>query len=319
LRKDSYLMALTSATCYKLKKRNEGNSLAEELAKFQGKDGSVSDQETTITRSGGVAKVIETTGIAVLTWLNDPKFYGQVSKAIEYLSSQCKGGLFSSTQATVLALKAIVAYDATRAAPLKEGSVIARLNGTDIQFLSFDSTSTGTLEMPSFADTIKAGKFDLEIEMLGGSSMPCTYSIEFTTKTGASSERCVLYFGVKMTSDKIVEGEGMEMEVTLVNKTNAGQPMTVAILGIPGGLEFRHAKLQELVKSKTVDYYETNGRFLTCYWRCLAPSDKKAFKVDLIAAVPGTYTAPSSRAYLYYTDEDKMWVTGPTVTVMAKI
>ncbi len=50
LRKDSYLMALTSATCYKLNKKEEGNSLAEALIKFQQKDGSVADQETTITR-----------------------------------------------------------------------------------------------------------------------------------------------------------------------------------------------------------------------------------------------------------------------------
>ena len=34
----------------------------------------------------------------------------------------------------------------------------------------------------------------------------------------------------------------------------------------------------------------------------------KDIDIDLLARVPGTYVAPASRAYLYYTDEFKTWV-----------
>ena len=37
--------------------------------------------------------------------------------------------------------------------------------------------------------------------------------------------------------------------------------------------------------------------------------------ISLIAAVPGTYTGPASRAYLYYTDEHKIWNDGLTATI----
>jgi hypothetical protein len=37
--------------------------------------------------------------------------------------------------------------------------------------------------------------------------------------------------------------------------------------------------------------------------------------LSLVAAVPGTFTAPASRAYLYYTDEFKDWVRGSQVTI----
>jgi hypothetical protein len=40
--------------------------------------------------------------------------------------------------------------------------------------------------------------------------------------------------------------------------------------------------------------------------------------LSVIAAVPGAYTGPSSRAYLYYTDEFKQWVPGVTVTITPK-
>jgi hypothetical protein len=45
------------------------------------------------------------------------------------------------------------------------------------------------------------------------------------------------------------------------------------------------------------------------YWRSLEPGQKVAVPVSLLAAVPGHFTAPASRAYLYYADEHKTWVT----------
>ncbi len=40
--------------------------------------------------------------------------------------------------------------------------------------------------------------------------------------------------------------------------------------------------------------------------------------VSLIAAVPGTFSGPASRAYLYYTEEDKQWVDGLGVEITPK-
>ena len=40
--------------------------------------------------------------------------------------------------------------------------------------------------------------------------------------------------------------------------------------------------------------------------------------VNLVAAIPGTYTGPASRAYLYYGDEHKTWVPGFQVEIAAR-
>jgi hypothetical protein len=84
------------------------------LAKLQDKTGLVKDAAATITMSYGDGRVIETTAIAVISWLRDSKYNESVEKAVEYLHKQCKNGQFGSTQSTVLALKAIVMYDETR-------------------------------------------------------------------------------------------------------------------------------------------------------------------------------------------------------------
>ncbi len=44
---------------------------------------------------------------------------------------------------------------------------------------------------------------------------------------------------------------------------------------------------------------------------CTLPGDAKVdISLSLIASIPGSYTGPASRAYLYYTDENKLWVDG---------
>ena len=43
-------------------------------------------------------------------------------------------------------------------------------------------------------------------------------------------------------------------------------------------------------------------------FECSTHRDKSGRRLDLIASTPGTYEAPATSAYLYYTPEDKTWV-----------
>ena len=56
-------------------------------------------------------------------------------------------------------------------------------------------------------------------------------------------------------------------------------------------------------------------REVILYFRALPPKAEKDIDLDLLAAVPGTYTAPATSAYLYYTDEDKSWAAPLEITV----
>ena len=47
----------------------------------------------------------------------------------------------------------------------------------------------------------------------------------------------------------------------------------------------------------------------------LPPSAKKDVDINLLAAVPGTYEAPASSTYLYYTAEDKAWAKPVAITI----
>jgi len=83
-------------------------------------------------------------------------------------------------------------------------------------------------------------------------------------------------------------------------------------------LEVRHDQLKELVKSGKIAAYEVIGREVVLYWRSLDGGQKVELPISLTAAIPGRYTAPASRAYLYYTDEYKAWNEPLAVTITPK-
>ena len=94
--------------------------------------------------------------------------------------------------------------------------------------------------------------------------------------------------------------------------------MAIAIVGLPGGLEPRHEQLKELVRSKAIAAYEVIGREVVLYFRSVEPNAVKRVPISLVAAIPGTYTGPASRAYLYYGDEDKTWEPWFKVEIVAR-
>ena len=125
----------------------------------------------------------------------------------------------------------------------------------------------------------------------------------------------------------VEEGEAVHLNVILENVEDHGQSMTVAIIGLPAGLTLPedmkqlkdHCRLREDgAKPGLISAWETRGRELILYWRDLAPRQKIEVPIDLIARVPGVYTGPASRAYLYYNADRKDWIKPLHVTIAAK-
>ena len=109
----------------------------------------------------------------------------------------------------------------------------------------------------------------------------------------------------------------------LENTADHGQAMTVAVVGLPAGLKLPEdmKQLKDLVRlpldgtSPAVGHFELRGRELVLYWRDLAPKKVVDLSIDLIAAYPGEYRGPASRAYLYYNADHKHWVDPLTVSI----
>lgn len=313
---DPYFDALVAGCLSLSGKPDEARTLMLRVAKHQQADGSVIDAPTSVVNSRGDSLTIETTAVAILAWLEDDSFAGNVEKAVEWLTTRCKDGRYGSTQATVLALKAIVAYDASRARPKAPGVIVMRIDGRELARAPFGVDTSGAIEMPDFSHALLPGDHTIEIAMEGGSRMPFSADIGYYTTKPASSAECPIELSTKLAAAKVREGETTEIGVTVKNLDGKdGQSMVLAVVGLPGGLEPRHEQLKELVKAGTVNAYEVIGRNVVLYFTTMEAGQETSFRIDTVAAIPGTYTGAASQAYLYYGDEHRHWVNGLKVEI----
>jgi len=317
---DTYLLGLSAGCLYNVGRSKEGKELAEKMIPAQQGDGSVLQSTETITRSGGTNLIIETTAVAIIAWLHDYKaFLLHVESAMKWLLTKCTNGRFGSTQGTILALKAIIAYEKVRASSSKSDakfSVI--LNRKSLGDINVSTTGADPILYASFGDKLVVGKNSLEIGLTKGVSIPMSMSVEYFCEIPESSSKCVIDFDCKLNGETFEEGSGGEIAVSLKNLSEEKQGMVVAIVGLPGGLEPRHDQLKELVKAEKLDAYEIRGREVICYLRGMTIKEERKFKIDVIARIPGRFTGPASRAYLYYTDEFKKWISGMKCVITAK-
>jgi len=317
---DTYIVALAANIAALQGDKPLAIKLMDRLLRKQAKDGQVDGAVTSITRSGGESLTLETTALSVLAWLGEPACAAAVEKSMNWLTESCKAGRFGSTQSTILCLRAIIAYDKSRATPKAPGTVQVIVDGHNMGGpVPFAADTQGAIKLADVSEMMSPGKHTIELRMAGGSSMPYAIAVNYHDEKPASSEQCKVKLHVDLKDKQIVEGAVTEADVTVTNSAKEGIPTPVAIIGIPGGLEVRHDQLKELVKSGKIDAYEVKGREVILYWRQLKAAQEVRLPLSLVAAVPGTYTAPASRAYLYYTDEFKDWVGGPQVTITPRL
>jgi len=277
--------------------------------------------DCTVTRSGEPYRSIEGTALAVIVWsLTDPKSYsGNIDAGLDYLQRQCRFGCYGTSQANTLVLKAIVTSTQVAQNTLaKAGSptIALYVDGQRLVDAAFNSRQSGALELQPFHQALSSGTHKIKIEVKNyDGTLPYSLGVAYNTLQPDTAPDCAVKLVAQLNSSNIKEGEGGEVRVCLENVTSEPLPMTMAIIGIPGGLEPRHEKLKELVKTETIDFYEIKGREVICYWRGMHEKGKVEFNIDVTARIPGIYKGPASRAYLYYSPDSKYWLEGLAVKI----
>ncbi|MFO0589660.1 MAG: alpha-2-macroglobulin family protein [Polyangiaceae bacterium] len=301
---DPYILGLAASALAAARPDSEATKAAmKKLAGKQDKDGGFPGAAESITQSGGQALTVETTSLAALALQRgDTEQKAAARKAISWLEEQRKGsGTFGSTQATVLALRAIT--KATDGGSVPEGTLTMTINGKAYN-LKVDPKTTTELKLTGFAADLKSGKNTIALSAPGMKDLKLPYAVKVAYRTVKPNSAAKGAVQVSVTAPKDAKvGDSVKVKVDVANLTGNALPMVLARVGVPGGLEQQKWQLDELKKKGLVDFYETREREVILYFRGMAPKGHKTFDIDLLASVPGTYTAPASQAYLYYTDE----------------
>jgi uncharacterized protein YfaS (alpha-2-macroglobulin family) len=307
---DAYLLGLAANAHFAAKQNRKALELLQTLTKFQNADGSFIGKTHSITRSTHQALAIETTSLAIMAMIrNQNSNIKDLQSAVSYVvKSRSPNGNFSNSQSTIMALKALTAYAVFAKQTNESGSLVCYVNGNRVSEKMYRAGHRDAIVLNGLEKYCKSGKSKFEIKFEGTTqAMPYTLAVQYNTLLPVSSDSCPLDLQLALRNKEVALGQIVRLSVTLTNKTSTGLPNTMLTIGIPSGCQLQAWQLKEMMEKNSIDYYETKGNMLYVYYRQMKPLEVKSLHFDLLAEVPGVYEAPASSAYLYYTNEYKVW------------
>lgn len=308
--KDPYMLAMMANAAYSLKETGKGDEAMKVLMSKQEKDGSFKGLTHSITYSQGQSLLIETTSLGIMAMLKSGKQAGELTKAVQYLVSTRQGsGVFSSTQGTILALKALTEYAKASKKTSEDGTIAIYVDGKKVIEKEYKAGDKNAITAEGLEEFIKGeGKHTVKVKYIGVKTpLPYSIAVNWSTSLPQSDAECNIDLKTKIASTTANVGETVRLTATISNKKNEEVPSTMAIIGVPAGFSIQPWQLKELQEKGVFDYYEIKGNNLAVYYRGMASKAVKEINLDLKAEMPGEYDAPASTAYLYYTNEFKTW------------
>jgi hypothetical protein len=274
----------------------------------------------TMFHGNGDSAQVETTAMVALALMAAKQHKGSVEEALAWLTTKKgEGGTWGSTQATVLALQALI-RGMDQASDTKERKLELAINGERVQEVTI---------APDQFDVVQ--QFDLTKYVEGrgvrgegaeGEAEPDRVTISLSDKSDtAPAYQLSLWYHVP-GEPEMAPPEPLEIKIaydreqlkvndhiaataTVTNKLDRVAPMVILDLPIPGGFVMEPDELQELVGSGLIEKFQITPRKTIVYLRDLPPGETLELAYRLKATMPVKVTVPRGEAYQYYTPERK--------------
>jgi uncharacterized protein YfaS (alpha-2-macroglobulin family) len=257
----------------------------------------------------GTSGAVETTALAALAMLEAKKYPATTRAALSWLIDH-KGpnGVWGSTQATVLALKALVA--ATEA-PLGEGQerrieiALGQQFKKEIVIPANESEVMRHLDLSNLLTT-GAQELLLTERSQTGAGYQVAFRYHVPGEPPGSPRRPAEPLTIDIAYDRteLEVGGTVKATATVTNRMATAAPMVILDLPIPGGFAIDGEDLAKLVKDEKIAKYQVTARQAIVYLRGLEPGKPLKLEYRLKATMPVKVTVAPARVYEYY-DTDK--------------
>lgn len=262
-----------------------------------------SSARTTFYGSGR-AGAVETTALAILALTSTGQRPGAVQGALAWLAEQKdQAGTWHSTQATVLALKALVAT--TRKSVTDRERVLDVSLGDFKQELRIPADQADVMQLVDLTPHLKAGGQRLQLTERGETAPG--YQVTFRYHVPGAVEhtpREPLTISIAYDRTKLQVGEQITARARVVNTMPQTAPMVMVDLPIPAGFAPVTDDFVTLQELGTIAKYQMTGRSVLVYLRGLDPKKPLTLTYKLRATMPVDVAVPPARVWEYY-DTDK--------------
>jgi hypothetical protein len=316
---DAYRAALLANTLINVGRVSEAELVMNDLLDHLKKgDFKTITAQTSITSSSGEnlkIEVLALTAIALSKMQNNRMYSNDFSTLIFKILEKRGPYGFGSTQATILAYKALYAYLKTKNEKPGLGNIILTVNSKTFQ----TTFSESRMEPISFSipeSALVEGDNYVSVDISGSNFLPWEFSGDWMSLIPDSDSACKIKLATKFSTSQVKVGNIVQLNTSVRNTQKSALPQSIAILNIPAGLSLIPEQLKELSDKKVFDYYEIKDHTLVLYFLQMAPSETRKVSVNLKAELPGTYSSAAHSAYVYYANDLVDWQKGDEIEII---
>jgi alpha-2-macroglobulin-like protein len=267
-----------------------------------------SSAETGVYATGTSAGV-ETTGLAVQGLLKWGQASGTVRKALAYITSKKDAsGAWGSTQATIMALRALLVASQKGAADTR-GNVEIVLNGKSVKKLTLGPDNNDLLHQFVLKDLDPKGENEVEVRFDGKGSLGYQVAGQYFVPWDEKPRDEALSIAVSYDRTHIAEDDIVTATATVRNNLKKSANMVMVDLGTPPGFDLLSEDLEEYQEKTTgqkvgrLEKFNLTATEAILYFNSFAPGETVSLRFRLRAKYPIRARTFQSRVYEYYDPE----------------
>jgi alpha-2-macroglobulin-like protein len=250
---------------------------------------------------------VETTALCTMAMIKAGTSPASVKQALSWLSKQkTTGGTWGSTQATILAMRALIQGSSTSLGQDFASAISVRLNGQTIDVLHINKDNSDVMQQVELTKHIRAGDNQIELRQSPPGELPVQVTGAFWLPARSSSDadlaRPADPLQIDLQYDRTTLAVDDQLKCTVNVKNNTGTIINMAIvdLGIPPGFDVDSTSFEKMVESGRITKFELTGNQVILYLRELSNAAPLQFDYSLRAKYPLRVQAPRSAVYEYY-------------------
>jgi uncharacterized protein YfaS (alpha-2-macroglobulin family) len=260
----------------------------------------------TLFFGGGVSRRIESTALATLAMLNAGGYQPETLRgALAWLVEQKDPhGTWHSTQATVLALKALTAATGRTIAADRERLVDVVLDGQPARKIVISREQSDVVQQIDLSAMLATGNHELQLADTSGSAVGYQFAFSYhTPEVDRSPEAPALSVALAFERAALKVGDSVKAIATVTNSGTESLPMVLVDLPIPAGFETDRSDFARLVAAGTIEKYQVTPRSVIVYLRSLAAGRPLEIAWEMRPTMPVEITTSAAVAYEYYAPE----------------
>jgi uncharacterized protein YfaS (alpha-2-macroglobulin family) len=282
--------------------------LSQEKPEWQAKCFPVAGGES-LNHARGDSLTVETTALAALALLKSTNAEAnpKAQKALAYLAkARDPHGTWGSTQATILALKALVqASSAPRQA--KPASFRVMVNGKEAARGEVNAVNSDVMQQFDLTAAVATpGDHKVEVVVDGETSMVAQL-VSRHYRPWNSASRPKQRFDLKVDYDRTTLEADQVIQARASLRYLADRPTSMVMLdlGIPPGFNADAEDWNKLVAGGKVKRFSMTSRQIIVYLQDIEPGKEYSFPFSLKAKFPVKAKAPAAEAYEYYNPTER--------------